>query len=278
MVYIIIDGQRMSEEEYQEHRRQIEEAEQRSQDEAARLVRQLSEAYKAYSEFMEQNPGVCQRVGDAEAREHELYEKLRRNLEKADEAPRCEKVREDGTICGSPQMKGYRYCYAHERMAAARAEKLELPPLEDANAIQMAVMLVQRALIDDEITEKKAGLLLYSLQIAASNVDKTTFGEEEDEYLVTEAPEEMLAAEARRRGEGGEEFRRRLPQMSADGRNSTTETQRRGEESGPRTLPLMSTNDPGLMPVKGEAIASASECIDRSTARRHADAASLRSR
>jgi len=71
-------------------------------------------------------------------------------------------------------------------MLEARAEKLALPRLEDANAIQMAVMLVQRALIDDEISEKKAGLLLYSLQIAAANVDKTTFGQAADEDLVTD--------------------------------------------------------------------------------------------
>jgi len=70
-------------------------------------------------------------------------------------------------------------------MRHARAENLWLPALTDANAIQMAVMLVQRALIDDEISEKKAGLLLYSIQIAAANVDKTTFGES-DEEMVTD--------------------------------------------------------------------------------------------
>jgi hypothetical protein len=70
-----------------------------------------------------------------------------------------------------------------------------LPALEDANAIQMSVMLVQRALIDDRISEKKAGLLLYSLQIAAANVDKTTFGQAEDEELVTETEDEAESIE-----------------------------------------------------------------------------------
>jgi hypothetical protein len=50
--------------------------------------------------------------------------------------------------------------------------------------------MVQKALIDDEISEKKAGLLLYSLQIAASNVKQTTFIHEEDKEVVTEMPEE----------------------------------------------------------------------------------------
>jgi hypothetical protein len=80
-------------------------------------------------------------------------------------------------------------------MRQARAENLWLPALTDANAIQMAVMLVQRALIDDEISEKKAGLLLYSIQIAAANVGKTTFGQSDGE-MVTEAEPEDAAMEA----------------------------------------------------------------------------------
>ena len=113
-------------------------------------------------------------------REFKIFEKLRQNLERADRAPRCEKVREDGTVCGSPQMKGYRYCYAHERMLQMQSQKLELPALEDANGIQMAIMRVQKALIDDEISEKKAGLLLYSLQMASSNLKHTTFTDEQE--------------------------------------------------------------------------------------------------
>jgi hypothetical protein len=62
----------------------------------------------------------------------------------------------------------------------------------------MAVMLVQRALIDDEISEKKAGLLLYSMQLAATNVDKTTYGESDDE-MVTEAETENEAMDAHRK-------------------------------------------------------------------------------
>jgi hypothetical protein len=56
--------------------------------------------------------------------------------------------------------------------------------------------MVQKALIDDEISEKKAGLLLYSLQIAASNVKQTTFVHEEDKEVVTEMPgEEALGTQ-----------------------------------------------------------------------------------
>jgi hypothetical protein len=93
-------------------------------------------------------------------------------------------------------MKGYDYCYAHDRMRQVRPEKLALPPLEDANSVQLAIMMVQKALIDDEISEKKAGLLLYSIQIAGSNVAYTTF-EETNKKVVTEMPEEPALSSQR---------------------------------------------------------------------------------
>jgi hypothetical protein len=192
--YTLPDGRQMSQEQWNDYRtKKIDAeiaAERQAQDEAARLVTALSEAYKACTGFMTRHPELVRKVGGAEAQEHDLYLKLRRNLERADSAPRCEKVHEDGTVCGCPRMKGYSYCYAHERMLQARPRKLALPPVEDANGIQLAIMMVQKALIDDEISEKKAGLLLYSLQIAASNVEKTTFRDEEDKKVVTEMPEE----------------------------------------------------------------------------------------
>jgi hypothetical protein len=80
-------------------------------------------------------------------------------------------------------------------MRHARSEKLWLPALTDANAIQLAVMLVQRALIDGEISEKMAGLLLYSIQIAAANVGKTTFGQANEEMVTEIGDEDEVMAE-----------------------------------------------------------------------------------
>jgi len=204
----IIDGKQYSEAEYAEFQKKEQEEQEQAQIEVWRLVNDLGQAYKVCSEFMEQHPEYPYQVMDAQAREHELYQKLRWNLDRADRTPRCEKVREDGTVCGCPQMKGYRYCYAHERMLQARPLKLELPALEDANGIQMAIMRVQKALIDDEISEKKAALLLYSLQIAASNVKNTTFTSK-DKEVVTEMPVAMESPTSR-------DIRKTLPLMNAD--------------------------------------------------------------
>jgi hypothetical protein len=110
-------------------------------------------------------------------------------------------------------MKGYRYCYAHERMLEMRSCRLGLPALEDANGIQMAIMRVQKALIDDEIREKKAGLLLYSLQMASSNLKHTTFTDSK-KVVVTEMPVEPAVStqqSALSQGNG-----KNLPQIDAD--------------------------------------------------------------
>jgi hypothetical protein len=193
----MVKGKELSREEYDEYLKKDLEEKQRTHEEIQRRINEVGEAFRACREFIEQHPEVHYNVKDAGAREHQLYQKLRQNLERADTAPRCEKVREDGTVCGSPQMKGYRYCYTHERMLQTQSQKLELPALEDANGIQMAIMRVQKALIDDEITEKKAGLLLYSLQMASSNLKHTTFTSKDKKEVVTEMPASPTASGSR---------------------------------------------------------------------------------
>ena len=108
----------------------------------------------------------------------------------ADMAPRCQWVRQDGTSCRSPQMKQHIYCFAHMQMAEARELMLRLPPPEDANAIQVGLMRIQKAVIEDTISMKKAGLLLYSMQLALTNVGQTTFGQAKDEEMVRETVDE----------------------------------------------------------------------------------------
>ena len=116
----------------------------------------------------------------------------------ADMAPRCQWVRQGGTSCGSPQMKRHIYCFAHMQMAEARDLALRLPPPEDANAIQIGLMRIQKSLIEDTISTKKAGLLLYSMQLALTNVGQTTFGKAKDEEMVRETVDEEEAFSSQR--------------------------------------------------------------------------------
>lgn len=100
----------------------------------------------------------------------------------------CEHIKTNGEFCGSPAMRGRLHCYfhltligrrlraerAHERAAAKStamaATVLDLPPLEDANSIQVALMQVVDAILHNRLDSKRAGLVLYALQTASSNL------------------------------------------------------------------------------------------------------------
>jgi hypothetical protein len=93
----------------------------------------------------------------------------------------CQHVRENGIFCASGAVKGRAYCYFHlrtraQRLAMAKAQshhepwRLELPPLEDMHSVQVALMQVAGALGQDLIEPRRAGLLLYALQQAATNL------------------------------------------------------------------------------------------------------------
>jgi hypothetical protein len=163
------------------------------------LVRKVADGYNVLRNLMEQNPWLAEEM-DAEdkARKRDFDDKLREGLRRANDAPRCRWVYQGGTTCGSPQMRHHIYCYSHRQMMEAQALTLRLPAAEDANAIQLGLMRIQKAVIDDTISMKKAGLLLYSMQLAITNVGRTTFGKAKDDELVTETvdQEEALSEEA----------------------------------------------------------------------------------
>ena len=127
-------------------------------------------------------------------------------------------------------MKNHIYCFAHMQMAEARDLMLRLPAPEDANAIQIGLMRIQKAVIEDTISMKKAGLLLYSMQLALTNVGQTTFGQAKDEEMVRNTVDEDEAisekqtptAETRKHGEEPRE-EKNLPRMDADERGLKTE-------------------------------------------------------
>jgi hypothetical protein len=101
----------------------------------------------------------------------------------------CHHIKEDGICCKSAALHGRYYCFFHltfrgRRMRSAQqraqtgAWRLELPPLEDLNAVQVGIMQVLDAITGDRIERHAAGHLLYGLQTAASNLrgkDRVSF-------------------------------------------------------------------------------------------------------
>ncbi len=111
--------------------------------------------------------------------------------------PRCQHIKMNGMQCGSPALNRRRQCFFHERAREQhnrivkdqfKQARFVLPLLEDANAVQMALMQVMQLLAWGEMDHKVAGLLLYGLQTASSNLSCVDFepGEPTDVVIIRE--------------------------------------------------------------------------------------------
>ena len=112
----------------------------------------------------------------------------------------CQHIKSDGIQCGSLALRDRRYCYYHNKsreyeIARRRGRRSQLrhvniPDLENPNAIQGALGEVIRLMLTDQIDVRKAGLVIYALQTAAKNLDQLFFDEVPPDEL---SPEEMSA-------------------------------------------------------------------------------------
>ncbi len=105
----------------------------------------------------------------------------------------CRHLKTNGIQCGSPALKNRPLCFFHDSwkrhcQAAQNPAKdgpvFELPLLEDADSIQMAIMQVTQHLLCGRIDPKLAGLLLYALQTASCNLRRTTLQPEDPQHVV----------------------------------------------------------------------------------------------
>ena len=98
--------------------------------------------------------------------------------------PRCQHVKINGTQCGSPALRRRRHCFFHERIRRERAKiaadtsaqrGFDLPLLEDANSVQVALMKTIQMLGCGRLDHRTAGLILYALQTASVNLRNAEF-------------------------------------------------------------------------------------------------------
>jgi hypothetical protein len=113
-------------------------------------------AFHAYKQYLQTHPSAqwAPNAARAEYDEHKLFEEglrmvenqkrereetLRRNLEKARKAARCQHFYLNGDRCGAPRVRGKKLCHMHDRLEEAKTEMLalDLGPMEDADSIQM---------------------------------------------------------------------------------------------------------------------------------------------
>src|SRR5919109_809541 len=109
--------------------------------------------------------------------------------------PRCQHIKTNGVQCGSPALRRKRRFYFHERWRATRLDlnqagalrlttTVELPVLEDADSIQVALTQVLRLLLCRQVDAQLGGRLLYGLQIASSNLRQMTLDPDNKQDIV----------------------------------------------------------------------------------------------
>ncbi len=108
---------------------------------------------------------------------------------------RCQHIKVNGIQCGSPALKHKKFCYFHQQWQQRRIQitanqarrsraALDLPVLEDANSIQVALMQVMRLLLANQLDPRRGALLLYGLQTASANLRRLEFSPMPEQVVI----------------------------------------------------------------------------------------------
>jgi hypothetical protein len=151
---------------------------------AGQLLKHLGECFTAYRECVEQDPRLQEKALAFDEVNQKIFDRMKTNMERAHRAPRCQFEKANGTGCRAPRVRGKKYCHMHMILEDARPEKIKLPSLGDANAIQAAIAKGAQAVVDGKLEQKQASILGYYLQLALSNVGRVDFEEERENQQI----------------------------------------------------------------------------------------------
>src|SRR6201999_4441604 len=93
----------------------------------------------------------------------------------------CRHIFTDGRRCHSPCLRAEEFCYYHHttrkpvanpQQRRGRRSAFDLPLPEDRSAIQSSIGQVLQRIASNDIDPRRAGLLLYGLQIASLNLPR----------------------------------------------------------------------------------------------------------
>jgi hypothetical protein len=108
----------------------------------------------------------------------------------------------DGELCQAPALRDKRFCYYHEYLGpqldidgSNPAAPVHLPLLEDAVSIQSAIKKICEYLLERRIEPKKAGVLLYAMQVATSNLARVNADKNEQKKSSKESSAKTDEAE-----------------------------------------------------------------------------------
>lgn len=95
----------------------------------------------------------------------------------------CRHTKTDGRRCQSPALATSAFCHFHQKLRRARKSTIAagpglstnvLHPLRNAHSIQQALAMVFNGLSTGQLHPTQAGKMLFALQTAASNLQRTS--------------------------------------------------------------------------------------------------------
>ncbi len=115
----------------------------------------------------------------------------------------CRHIKPNGLRCESPALKGTNFCYFHSKLHSLGAEQedkfgpMRLPLPEGTAAIQLSIAKITDSLINGRIDPKRAGQLLYAMQIDSQNLESHRYSQisEQVETMTTASNGDELAPE-----------------------------------------------------------------------------------
>ncbi|MDP9267413.1 MAG: hypothetical protein M3P27_03705 [Acidobacteriota bacterium] len=116
---------------------------------------------------------------DTRSETHAAASRSRQHIPLAHRAPRCCHIKSNGLRCGSPALRGNVLCYFHDKWLNCAADDV-LPPLEDGNGVQFALMYIVGRLRKEAFRDGQANIpaikqMLYALQTASHNLRHVNF-------------------------------------------------------------------------------------------------------
>ncbi|MGH9523387.1 MAG: hypothetical protein ACRD3E_12745 [Terriglobales bacterium] len=91
------------------------------------------------------------------------------NYKKANASPRCVQTLAEDRRCTQPALRGRSFCRFHDPITT-RNRRWDLPVIEDAPSLQIAITGVVNALVSGTLDRRAAELCLRGFRICAANM------------------------------------------------------------------------------------------------------------
>jgi len=137
----------------------------------------------------------------------------------ANQAPRCQHLHATGRRCGSPALRGEKFCYFHERLHSTTNWTDNIDFIEDAHSLQCAIMKVIDLMRGGHSPYQEIALLLRSLRLACMNL-KAFAAERAEREAVGSGKAPAEGKDEKREPERAESLTGRLPGTQDQGQSA----------------------------------------------------------